>query len=141
MSELRQVFSDLVRVETALWNAVDTRLRADCGLPLGRYESMAAIDRRESCRVNDIAADLIITVGAVSKLVDRIATAGHCVRRRDPADARSPIIELTDAGRTLLTRAHDVVEVELAARIDGVVSRRALADLASTLADLRQRRG
>ncbi|MBJ7289712.1 MarR family winged helix-turn-helix transcriptional regulator [Williamsia sp.] len=141
MSELRQVFSDLVRVETALWNAVDTRLRADCGLPLGRYESMAAIDRRESCRVNDIAADLIITVGAVSKLVDRIAAAGHCVRRRDPADARSSIIELTDAGRTLLTRAHDVVEAELAARIDGVVSRRALADLASTLANLRQRRG
>ena len=141
MSELRQVFDDLVRVETALWNAVDTRLRADCGLPLGRYESMSVIDRRKSCRVNDIAADLIITVGAVSKLVDRIAAAGHCVRRRDPADARSSIIELTDAGRTLLVRAHDVVEAELAARLDGVVSRHELTALASTLADLRQRRG
>ncbi len=141
MSDLRQVFSDLVRVETALWNAVDTRLRAECELPLGRYESMTVIDRRESCRVNDIAADLVITVGAVSKLVDRIAAAGHCVRHRDPADARSSIIELTDAGRTLLTRAHDVVEAELAARVDGVVSGRALADLASTLSDLRQRRG
>lgn len=141
MSDLRQVFGDLVRVETALWNAVDNRLRADCGLPLGRYESMTVIDRRESCRVNDIAADLIITVGAVSKLVDRIADTGHCVRRRDPADARSSIIELTDAGRTLLAQAHGVVETELAERVEGVVSRRALADLASTLADLRQRRG
>lgn len=141
MSELRQVFDDLVRVETALWNAVDTRLREDCGLPLGRYESMTVIDRRESCRVNDIAADLIITVGAVSKLVDRIAAAGHCVRRRDPADARSSIIELNDAGRTLLAHAHDVVETELAARIGGVIPRRALADLASTLGVLRPRRG
>lgn len=129
-----------MRVETTLWNAVDAQLRADCGLPLGRYESMSVIGRRESCRVNDIAADLIITVGAVSKLVDRIAAAGHCVRRRDPADARSSIIELTDAGRTLLAHAHDVVEAELAARLDGVVSRRELTDLASTLEGLRQRR-
>jgi hypothetical protein len=45
--------------------------------------------------VFDIAEELSLTVGGTSKLVDRIEAAGHCVRRANPDDRRSSIIELT----------------------------------------------
>ena len=70
MTALLDVISQLVRLEIELWNAADTRLRGDLGLPLSRYEPMQVMDSHESCRVNTIATELGITVGGASKLVD-----------------------------------------------------------------------
>ncbi len=107
-------------------------------MPLNRYEPMRVVEQRESCRVNDIASDLAITVGAVSKLVDRIEAAGHCIRRRDPADARSSIIELTDDGLAVLERAHSVIDVELAKRLADPLTPQALRAFANSVTQLRQ---
>src|SRR5947209_11667491 len=97
--ELAGLFSELVRLETELWNAVDGRLRADFNLPLARFEPMQVIARVPSCRVFDIASELSITIGGTSKLVDRIEASGHCRRLANPHDRRSSLIELTPAGR------------------------------------------
>src|SRR6516165_10084105 len=94
MTDLKKLFSELIRFETELWNAIDARLRAEFDLPLSRFEPMQIIGRRGACRVNDIAEELVITVGGTSKLVDRIQAAGHCRRRSNPHDGRSSIIEL-----------------------------------------------
>src|SRR5947209_19512865 len=99
MSNLQRLFSELIRFETELWNAVDARLRAEYDLPLSRFEPMQVMSRRGSCRVNDIAQELIITVGGTSKLVDRIEASGYCCRRPDPDERRPSIIELTTEGR------------------------------------------
>ena len=95
MPDLTALFSELIRYETELWNAVDARLRGDCDLPLTRFEPMQIIGRRKACRVHDIAEELSITVGGTSKLVDRIEAFGHCRRRPNPGDRRSSLIELT----------------------------------------------
>src|ERR1700712_4587572 len=108
MTDLAVLFSELVRLQIELWNAVDERLRRDCDLTLGRFETMQVIDRLRSCRVNDIANDLSITVGGVSKLVDRIESAGHCLRRSNPDDRRSSLVELTPSGEAVLRRASTV---------------------------------
>src|SRR5690348_5672913 len=89
MTDLSKVYDDLVRFETQLWNAVDARLRKDAGITLGTYEVLVAIDARSDCRVNDIAAALVVTVGGISKLVDRVEAAGLCRRRANPDDRRS----------------------------------------------------
>ena len=81
MSDLRQVFNDLIRFEIELWNAVDTRLKREFDLPMTHFEPMSVMDRLPKCRVYDIAVELGITTGGTSKLVDRIeaaATAGGC---------------------------------------------------------------
>ena len=137
MAELATLFSELVRFETELWNAIDARLRADCDLPLARFEPMQIIGRRSACRVHDIAAELAITVGGTSKLVDRIEAAGHCRRRPNPGDRRSSIIELTPAGRRLLSSATAAFEEELQARLGAGASERALQQFAATLSRLR----
>lgn len=140
MTALIDVFSQLVRLEIELWNAADARLRADLGLPLSRYEPMRVIDSHESCRVNTIAAELVITVGGASKLVDRIEASGHCKRRRDPKDARSSIIRLTPSGKRLLTEATVALEAELSARL-AALSPSALTQLALHINKLREARG
>jgi DNA-binding MarR family transcriptional regulator len=137
MTDLRALFSELIRFETELWNAIDARLRAAYDLPLSRFEPMQVIARHGTCRVNDIAEELAITVGGTSKLVDRIEASRHCRRRPDPDDGRSSIIALTPAGRRLLIAATDTVEGELADRLGSAVSARALQQFNGTLTKLR----
>jgi DNA-binding MarR family transcriptional regulator len=114
---LERLFNVVIRFETELWNAVDARLRVDCDLPLGQFEPMQVISRHGSCRVHDISDELGITMGGVSKIVDRIQASGHCLRRPNPADRRSSVIELTTAGVQLLSRATEAFEQELRAQL------------------------
>jgi DNA-binding MarR family transcriptional regulator len=137
MTDLLVLFDQLIRFETELWNAVDARLRAEFDLPLSRLEPMQVIARRSSCRVYDIADELSITIGGTSKLVDRIEAAGYCVRRANPNDRRSSIIELTAAGRRVLAKATKVFEDELRTRIGSAVPERSLQQLYATLVKLR----
>jgi len=97
-------FDALVRYETVLWNDLDLRLQADLGLTLARLDALRVIARRDgACRVQDISDDLCITVGAASKLVDRLETGDLARRAANPGDRRSSLISFTDNGR----RIHD----------------------------------
>jgi MarR family transcriptional regulator, organic hydroperoxide resistance regulator len=46
MEDLKQLFSDLIRFETELWNAIDARLRTEHDLPLHKFEPMQIIATR-----------------------------------------------------------------------------------------------
>ncbi|MFJ5307120.1 MarR family winged helix-turn-helix transcriptional regulator [Streptomyces sp. NPDC088350] len=135
--DLRQLFDDLVRFETDLWNGIDARLRRDCDVTLGGLNVMLVVERAGSCRVNDIAAALSITVGGASQAVDRLEKLGLCVRRPHRTDRRSSIVELTAAGRDLVNEAGPVFDSELATRLAGPLPDPALGNLAAALAVLR----
>ena len=137
MTDLRRLFSELIRFEIELWNAIDARLRFEHDLPLTWFEPMQVIAHRESCRVNDIAVELVITIGGASKLVDRIEASGLCRRRANPADGRSSIIELTTQGRDLLADATETLDDELADRLGSAVSAQSLRRFSETLGTLR----
>jgi len=136
VSDLPALFSELIRFQTELWNAVDGRLRTDFDLPLSRFEPMQVISRRSGCRVFDIATDLAITVGGTSKLVDRIEESGYCRRRNNPDDRRSSIIELTPFGRSVLEQATVSFEDELRIRL-GSTPAETLDRFGATLTSLR----
>jgi MarR family transcriptional regulator, organic hydroperoxide resistance regulator len=135
--DLKILFSELVRLETELWDAVEERLRKDHGVNLPTFEFTQVISRIPGCRVQDIAASLSITVGGTSKIVDRIEALGLCVRRANPGDRRSSIIELTPAGKRLLARAAVTVEDELRRRLGTAMPDRSLAQFTKTLTKLR----
>jgi DNA-binding MarR family transcriptional regulator len=137
MADLKRLFSELIRFETDLWNGVDDRLRSDHDLLLTWFEAMQVISRYKRCRVFDIKEELSITVGGTSKLVDRIEAAGLCRRRANPDDGRSQMIELTPAGQRLMVKAGKSFDDELLARLDRVVSERALDQFVATLIRLR----
>ena len=135
--ELRVLFSELVRLETELWDAVEGRLRSDHGITLPFFEFMQIISRHPNCRVQDIAEELSITVGGTSKIVDRIEAAGYCARHANPSDRRSSILALTPAGKRLLPKITATVDDELGARMGSVLSGQSLAELIGTLSGLR----
>jgi DNA-binding MarR family transcriptional regulator len=135
--DLGALFDDLVRLETQLWNAVDTRLKSEFGLPLTHFEPMVVIGRTPGCRVYDIAVALGLTTGGVSKLVDRIEAGGLCRRLPNPGDRRSSLLELTPAGRQRLGQASAAFEEELHRRLGSVVPAGTLRQFAATLARLR----
>ncbi|MEY9873883.1 DNA-binding MarR family transcriptional regulator [Streptacidiphilus sp. MAP12-33] len=136
MSSVTPIFVDLVRVETRLYNALNTRLRTELGLSLGQFEFLEIIDRVPGCRVLDLVGEVAITVGAVSKAVDRLVAAGWCERVPHPEDRRSSVLRLTPEGRTRLTAARPLVEAELAA-LTATVPPDDLARVAATLSGLR----
>ncbi|KJK55381.1 MarR family winged helix-turn-helix transcriptional regulator [Saccharothrix sp. ST-888] len=135
--DLRQVFDDLVRFETDLWNEIDARLRRAADVPLGSLNVMLVIARTQACRVNDIATALSITIGGASQAVDRLEKRGLCTRERNPNDRRSSIVRLTAAGQALADRAGQIFDRELAARLAGPLSGSELGHLGAALAALR----
>jgi MarR family transcriptional regulator, organic hydroperoxide resistance regulator len=137
VSDLRQLFNDIIRFEIELWNAVDTRLKSEFDLPLTHFEPMSVIDRIPGCRVYDIATELGITTGGASKLVDRIEASGYCRRLPNPADRRSSLLELTPEGQRMLAEAGGAFDEELQRWIGAAVPERTLRQFAATLKRLR----
>ncbi len=135
--DLGALFSDLIRLETELWDLVEARLRRDHDLALSWFEPMQVIDSTAGCRVIDIADALSITIGGTSKLVDRIQNAGWCERSPNPDDGRSSTIELTRAGRRLLTAAGRTFTDEVGTRVGGQLSTSELQRFAATIHKLR----
>ncbi len=101
-----EFFDVLVRYEVALWNAIDQTLRLEGVVSLGQLHALRVIDRHAGhARVQDLSHDIGITVGAASKLVDRLERDGLAVRSPNPVNRRSSLIELTSRGRQDLAAA------------------------------------
>jgi MarR family transcriptional regulator, organic hydroperoxide resistance regulator len=138
VTDLRQVFDDLVRFETIPWGAIEGRLQQECGVGLASLNAMLVIDATPLCRVHDIARAVAITVGGASQAVDRIESAGLCARRANPADRRSSIVELTPQGAELLGVAAPVFDRELDRLLRAPLPGTALTHLADALSALRR---
>ena len=139
MTDLTSLFTDLVRLETRLYTALDARLKAEHDLPLGQFEFLRVIAARGDARVYDLAHDIAITVGATSKAVDRLESAGRCRRTANPTDGRSSLVELTPAGAAILAAATPTVEDELNTWIGSILPATVVDQLATSLSMLRQR--
>lgn len=111
-----ELLEELVRYETLLWNAVDRGLSGAKSSSLATLLALRYLHRRESLgRVQDLASRLGVTVGAASKIVDRLERDGLAARRPHPDDRRSSLIALTPQGVLALADAETVAENVLTA--------------------------
>ena len=133
MADARRLLSELERASARLAAAVDLRLRREAGLPLVLFELMSVIASRDPCRVYELAAELGISSGGASKLVDRLEARGHCRRHPNPGDRRSSLLNLTPAGVTLLVTAEHIVDAELGDMLGPRLSRTEIAQLTALL--------
>jgi len=115
-----QWLSDLIRVEIVLWNRINARLLQAHDLSLAFFESLYSMAQSPdgTLRIGELARSLRITVGATSKLVDRMEAAGLIRRQLDAEDRRASRVVLTDAGKQALAAASTTYTVELAALLD-----------------------
>jgi DNA-binding MarR family transcriptional regulator len=116
--------SDLIRLEIALWDRINARLKETHNLSLAFFETLYSIGRSPdgSLRVGDLARALRITVGAASKLVDRVEAAGLLRRELDADDRRASRVALTDAGRRMLAGASATYEAEMATVLNATLT-------------------
>lgn len=106
-----EFFDVLVRYEVGLWAAIERELSRQKLLGLGQLHALRVVDRYNgAARVQDLTEAIGITVGAASKLVDRLERDGLVTRGPNPANRRSSLITLTAVGRESLSTAADVAE-------------------------------
>ena len=103
------LFEALLHAEVALWNRLEKDLwRTANSATLARYLVLKQIDASATDggpRVQDIARRQRTTVGAASRLVDRLVGDGLVVRTPCPKDRRSSHLSLTDKGRVRMESA------------------------------------
>lgn len=77
------------------------------GLAFAEYSVLRILQAEPKRRLSPsrLAERIVRTTGAVTKLVDRLESAGLAVRRRDERDGRAVQVQLTSAGNRLANAA------------------------------------
>lgn len=100
------LFMALVGAEVRAWNALDAALRdAENPLSLGRFLVLRTVRDTPACRIQEVASSQGITVGAASRLVERLD--------RDGLVNRTPC-EHDRLGMDNLAAAQTIVDAEQA---------------------------
>jgi DNA-binding MarR family transcriptional regulator len=93
-----------------------TTLLADVGLTYPQYLVMLALWGEEApMTVGSLGDRLRLDSGTLTPLLKRLETAGHVVRRRDTADERRVLLEVTREGWELREQVADVPQRLVAA--------------------------
>ena len=131
----RHGWSRLVRAHAAIARAVDTRLSAEHDLTINEYSCLLLLERAEDRRMRrvDIAAEMVLSPSGITRMLDRLESAGLVEKAKCSTDARVTYAVITDAGRRRLREAghaHDAVVEEL---VGGRLPKRDLKKLADLL--------
>jgi DNA-binding MarR family transcriptional regulator len=96
-----------LRVHAALVRELDRELEEAHGLPLTHYEVLLHLGNapESRLRMSDLAQSVLLSQSGVTRLVDRLESAGLVVRAQCAADRRVLYAQLTDAGRRRLEEA------------------------------------
>ena len=111
-----------------------TDLLAESGLTYPQYLTMLALwEAPEPLTVGELGKRLRLDSGTLTPLLKRLEAAGHAVRRRDTADERRVLLEVTAQGRRLRDQ---VAEVPLRLAEDMGLSRKDAKELRRLLGSL-----
>jgi DNA-binding MarR family transcriptional regulator len=96
-----------LRAHAALVRDLDAELQQAHGLSLSSYEVLLLLAGAPARmqRMSELANATLITLGGVTRLVDRLEREGLVRRERCPSDARGILAVLTDAGYERLRSA------------------------------------
>lgn len=100
-------FGRFVEVHAALGQGLGRALEQQCGISHSWFEVLLRIGRADSGRVSMgvLAQQVALTTGGITRMVDRMITAGLVHRQTSPTDRRVQLAELTEAGKAKLDAA------------------------------------
>ncbi len=110
-------FGRLLEVQSRLERQLGAELEARCNLPHAWFEVLVRLGRSEDGRLTmgSLAEQVSLTTGGVTRLIDRMESAGLVARVPCPTDRRVAYAALTDAGRAKLDEAAPVHAANLRA--------------------------
>lgn len=125
----------LSRAHTVLAEALDDRLAGEHHLPLLSYEVLARLDEADDrrLRMQELADVLPLSKSGLTRLVDRMESAGLIRRQECDEDRRGTFACLTDAGHESLRGAGRGHQAVLDERLSGELSQEELATLRELL--------
>jgi DNA-binding MarR family transcriptional regulator len=92
---LRAELGDEVRVLQAAVDALDEAVAAHLGVNRTDLRCLDVLMRMGTATAGQLAAELDLTTGSVTALLDRLARLGYLTRTPDPADRRRVVIRPT----------------------------------------------
>ncbi len=97
----------IVRTHRRLTDTLGRELEQQVGIPLVFFDVLihVAAAPDQALTMSRLSADVALTTGGVTRLVDRMVEAGLVVRKNCPNDRRSVHVVLTPEGRAVLDRA------------------------------------
>jgi DNA-binding MarR family transcriptional regulator len=91
-----RMISCSMRMESIL----SQRLRREFKTSMARFDVMSQLERfPDGLTMSELSRRLVVSNGAITGLVDKLAEGGLVTRREDPEDRRSTIVRLTRKGR------------------------------------------
>lgn len=121
----------MLQVSTRLTERLNAELEEQAGIPLSWFEVLAQLhwSPDECGRMGELAENLLLSRGGVTRLIARMEDAG-LVRRVTPAsDRRATYAHLTDAGREAFARALPAQVANMHRLFHAPLSDKDLADL------------
>ncbi len=80
---------------------------ADAGLGLSDFAALEALLHKGPLTITEIQAKVLLATGSMTAAVDRLEGKGLVIRRPDPRDRRTKILELTREGRRVVQAAFE----------------------------------
>lgn len=104
-----EAWGGLLRAHALITRRLDAELRASTGLALSEFEILLHLAwAGGERRMAQIAHDIVLTGGGVTRIVARLEKLGFIERRSCPKDGRGVFAVLTERGRTKQLAAHRV---------------------------------
>jgi MarR family transcriptional regulator, 2-MHQ and catechol-resistance regulon repressor len=102
-----QLMSLIVRTHRRLTDSLGRELEENVGIPLVFFDVLIHVGGAPDNRLtmSRLSADVALTTGGVTRLVDRMVEAGLVARENCPSDRRSIYVVLTPEGHAVLERA------------------------------------
>lgn len=133
MTEKDATVVDLIVTAGRLTRSVG-EISAD-DLPRATVRALAVLDHHGALRVGDFARIDRSSQPSATALIGRLVSQGYATRRRDPADSRGVLVELTPAGRARLAAFRTAMRNALSERLAGFDAER-LTRMTGDLHDL-----
>jgi DNA-binding MarR family transcriptional regulator len=117
------------RIEAAL----QRKILSTFGISLARFDLLAQLERAGGVlTMTDASKRMMVTNGAVTGLVDRLAQEGFVIREPHPKDRRTIFVRLTETGRERfleMAREHEGWTIALLSGLDQEAKTQLLANL------------
>src|SRR5947209_2209316 len=107
-----QLWIVLARCYKALSTLVEHSVAQE-GLCLSDFMILEALLHKGPLTITEIQGKVLLATGSMTAAVDRLENKGHIVRKATPEDRRARRLELTEAGRTLITTVFEAHSREL----------------------------
>jgi DNA-binding MarR family transcriptional regulator len=98
----------LLRTHTVVWRELERRLVKSHGMSISTYDVLLRLAwaGSDGLRMSELAKQVLMTTGGLTRLADRLERDGLLVRSRSDDDLRGYVARITPAGRKALARAN-----------------------------------